>query len=195
MGTASENKASKQQRILDSALRIIRDQGDAGLTMRKIADCSGMRLSNLQYYFKSKDDVLAAMVTSYFRDCESELKNIADSCESMNRRNRVRRMMTEVLHHGTELSDMCRIFRELWAISTRNEVVRKEMMKYYESLCSVIEATVLGGDGSAKQTGKVGSLLLPFIEGYSITAPSLPMPLDQVADMLTDLTMDLIEDE
>ncbi|MDJ0749418.1 MAG: TetR/AcrR family transcriptional regulator [Woeseiaceae bacterium] len=191
----SDNRASKQKKILDCALRIIKENGDAGLTMRKIADCAGMRLSNLQYYFKSKDDVLAAMVTSYFAECESELRKAAKFGETLGRRERAHRLISEVLHHGIELSDMCRVFRELWAISTRNDVIRAEMTNYYEMLCSMIARSVLGGEGSAELEHKVGSLLLPYVEGYSITASSLPMPLDQVADMLTDLTLNVIESD
>lgn len=171
------------------------ESGDAGLTMRKIAECAGMRLSNLQYYFKSRDDVLTAMVTSYFGTCETELREIADSSRSLNRRERAHRLICEVLRHGTQLSDMCRVFRELWAISTRNKVVHTEMMNYYETLCSVVARSVLGDEGSARQEARVASLLLPYVEGYSITAPSLPLPMDQVADLLTDLTEHLIEDE
>ncbi len=193
IAAVSENRASKQKKILDCALKIIREHGDAGLTMRKIADCSGMRLSNVQYYYKSKDDVLAAMVTAYFGACEAELREVADASGALSRRDRAHRLISDVLHHGIELSDMCRVFRELWAISTRNEVIRTEMTNYYETLCSVIARSVLSGEGSVELEHKVGSLLLPYIEGYSITAPSLPMPMDQVADMLTDLTLTVIE--
>lgn len=185
----SDNRATKKQKILDCALRIIREQGDAGLTMRKIAECADMRLSNVQYYFKSKDDVLAAMVTSYFAACESELRDVAAACASLNRRDRAHRLITEVLHHGTELSDMCRVFRELWAISTRNEAVRVEMMRYYTTLCAVVAQSVLGDGATAEQEHRVGSLLLPYVEGYSITAPALPMRMEAVADMLTDLVL------
>ena len=174
-------------------MRIIRDNGDAGLTMRKIADCAGMRLSNVQYYFKSRDDVLAAMVTLYFGQCESELRQAAESSKSLGRRERTHRLILNVLHHGVEISDMCRVFRELWAISTRNDVVRSEMGSYYETLCSVLAKSILGDDGSAELEHKVGSFLLPYVEGYSITAPSLPMPMEQVATMLTDLTLRILE--
>ena len=189
----SDNRATKKQKILDCALRIMREQGDAGLTMRKIAECAGMRLSNLQYYFKSKDDVLAAMVTAYFDACEAELKQVAASSASLGARERTHRLVTEVLHHGMELSDMCRVFRELWAIATRNEVVRDEMNRYYKALCVVIADSVLGEKGDAGQKQRVSSLLLPYIEGYSITALALPMPMDDVADMLTDLTLSVVD--
>ena len=193
MATPSDKRSIKQKKILDCALKIIRDHGDAGLTMRRIADCAEMRLSNVQYYFQSRDDVLAAMVTSYFGACESELAEVADSCGSLERRERTYRLISEVLKHGTGLSDMCRVFRELWAISSRNDAVRKEMAAYYESLCSVVAESVVGDGGSEQQKARIGSLLLPFIEGYSITAQSLPMPMDEVADMLTDLTINLID--
>ncbi|MDJ0657455.1 MAG: TetR/AcrR family transcriptional regulator [Xanthomonadales bacterium] len=193
MSTGNDNRSLKQKKILDCALKIIRDHGDAGLTMRKIADCAGMRLSNVQYYFQSKDDVLAAMVSTYFGECEAELTQVAHSCESLGRPERTHRLISEVLKHGTELSDMCRVFRELWAISSRNDVVSGEMTTYYESLCRVVSNSIVGTEGSSRQKARVGSLLLPFVEGYSITASSLPMTVEEVADMLTELTLGLMD--
>jgi AcrR family transcriptional regulator len=195
MATPSDNRSLKQKKILDCALKILRDHGDAGLTMRGIADCAEMRLSNVQYYFQSRDDVLAAMVSSYFRECEAELTKVTESCESLERRERTHRLISEVLKHGTELSDMCRVFRELWAISSRNDSVRREMAAYYESLCSVVANSIVGNEGARQPNARIGSLLLPFIEGYSITASALPMPVDEIADMLTELTIDLIDSE
>ena len=147
----------------------------------------------MQYYFQSKDDVLAAMVSTYFGECEAELTQVAHSCESLGRPERTHRLISEVLKHGTELSDMCRVFRELWAISSRNDVVSGEMTTYYESLCRVVSNSIVGTEGSSRQKARVGSLLLPFVEGYSITASSLPMTVEEVADMLTELTLGLMD--
>ncbi|MEM1090858.1 MAG: TetR/AcrR family transcriptional regulator [Pseudomonadota bacterium] len=194
MSIASDNRISKQQKILDCALQIIKEQGDAGLTMRKLAESSGMRLSNVQYYFKAKDDVLTAMVASYFKQCEEELSKVTEGGSELNQRDRIHRLLTEVLHHGTELSDMCRVFRELWAIATRNEAVRVEMERYYQNLCSLLGQAVLGSDSSKEQEQHVVSLLLPYIEGYSITASSLPLKMEDVTDVITHLTMALIDD-
>ncbi len=194
MSNENSKRTLKQKQILDCALQIIRDNGNAGLTMRKIADCAGMRLSNVQYYFASKDDVLAAMVADYFGACEAELTQAAEACASLDQRERTHRLIAEVLKHGTELSDMCRVFRELWAISSRNDVVNREITLYYKSLCSVVADSVAGAQGSDEQKARVGSLLLPYVEGYSITASSLPMPVGEVTDMLTELTLGLIAD-
>lgn len=191
----SDNRAAKQKRILNCALKILTERGDAGLTMRRLADCSGMRLSNLQYYFKSKDDVLSAMVSSYFESCATELRAIAEAGEPQSPRERARNLLSEAMRHGAQLSDMCRVFRELWAISSRNPVVRDKMQAYYETLCTLIGTSVSGGDGTPKQAQQIGSLLLPFIEGYSITASSLPLPPNETAELLVDLAVHIIEND
>lgn len=194
MSTPADNRTLKQAKILACALKIIREQGDAGLTMRKIAECADMRLSNLQYYFKSRNDVLIAMVKSYFGTCEAELRTLADSSRLLDRRARARALIATVLHHGTELSDMCRVFRELWAISTRNDVVHTEMMRYYRMLWSVLADAILGEEAAAEQKARIAVLLLPYMEGYSITAPSLPLPTESVIDWLTDLALATADD-
>lgn len=88
---------------------------------------------------------------------------------------------------------MCRVFRELWAISSRNESVRAELTAYYQSLCAAVAESIIGSGDSSPQKDKIGSLLLPYIEGYSITASSLPMPRAEIVEMLAELTTHFID--
>ena len=194
MAAVSDNRALKEKRILDCALRILTAQGDAALTMRKIAECAEMRLSNVQYYFKAKDDVLLAMVHSYFGACAEELGSIAAANAALDQRERARRLIAEVLKHGTEVSDMCRVFREIWAISTRNDVIRQRMMDYYATFASTISQSILGDQEAPALEARLGTLLVPFFEGYSITAPALSMRPDEVTEMVTDLAMSVINE-
>lgn len=69
MPSDSGEFSQKELMILDRALDMLKETGDSGLTMRKLAERAGMRLSNVQYYFKSRDHVLKAMATRYFEDC------------------------------------------------------------------------------------------------------------------------------
>ena len=192
MVAVSENRALKEKRILDCALRLLTAHGDAGLTMRKIADCADMRLSNVQYYFKAKDDVLLAMVDLYFGACSAELAELATANAAFDQRERARRLIAEVLKHGTEMSNMCKVFRELWAIATRDGVIEGRVMEYYANFASTIAESILGDEGTPTQRARISALLVPFFEGYSITAPALSMPPEEVIDMLTDLAMSVV---
>lgn len=186
--------SEKEQKILDCALTLLRQTGDAGLTMRKIADCADIRLSNVQYYFRSRDDVLRAMVTRYIEACTEELiATLADTL-GQTTRSRVRGLIETGLRHGEELTDMCRIFRELWALSSRNEAVQDEMMRYYRSFSDRIADFILGETPDSIARDRLKCFLLPYFEGYSIVAPSLPMRGEEVANMLTDMVMSMIND-
>ena len=181
--------SDKELMILDRALDLLKETGDAGLTMRKLGERAGMRLSNVQYYFKSRDDVLKAMATRYFNECTEQIRRLTEDSAASTMRERARVLIQTGLHHGDELSDMCRIFRELWAISSRNAVIRDHMADYYRTFSSLIVDFFLGETADQDGRDKLTSLLLPFFEGYSVTASSVPLPTEQVVDMLTDIAI------
>jgi len=188
----AEQLSEKQQRILDCALSLLRETGDAGMTLRKVADCAGMRLSNVQYYFKSRDEILTAMITSYLDACTDEIRGLMRDNAGSAQRERLHLLMLTVLRHGDELTDMCRIFRELWAISSRNAVVKSHLTAYYRTLSELVCAFAFGEADAHRAGDRLSSLLIPFFEGYSITADAVPQSTEQVAEMLTDLAMSIV---
>lgn len=183
------SKPSKRDKILACALKIIMEKGDSGLTMRKLAACAGMSLSNVQYYFASKDMVLKAMVAVYAETCTRDLEALTRSITADTPEGRARNLILHGLEHGEHITEMCRIFRELWAIATRNRDVHRDLMGYYDNFSTLIADFILGADASPVVRDRVRSLLLPYIEGYSITGPSLPLGKEAVAEMLVDLVM------
>lgn len=190
--TALATLSCKESQILDCALKLLIENGDAGLTLRKIADCAGMRLSNVQYYFKSRDDVIAAMVACYFEECKKSLRTLTAQSQAQTRRERVQFLVRSGLAHGHEISDMCRAFREIWAISSRNPVIDQCMADYYRGLADVIADYILDGALTADGREKLKALLVPYFEGYSITALSLALGADEVENMLTDLALHIL---
>jgi AcrR family transcriptional regulator len=55
----------KVEHLLNCAMNILKESGDQGLTMRKVAEAAGMRLSNVQYYFKTKELLLGALLEGF----------------------------------------------------------------------------------------------------------------------------------
>ncbi|WP_425070174.1 TetR/AcrR family transcriptional regulator [Roseibium sp.] len=179
--------------MLDCALKLLIETGDAGLTLRKLADTAGMRLSNVQYYFSSRDEVLAAMVSRYFDECTASLVTLTQQSEAATAEERVRFLVRTGLSHGQEISDMCRAFREIWAISSRNSVIDQCLMDYYRNFSDVMTDFAFPGGLDAQVRKQLQALLIPFFEGYSITARSLPLTTEEAAEMLTALTLSIVE--
>lgn len=192
MTDQATQRGTTKARILDHALTLLRDSGDAGLTMRRLADAAQMSLGNLQYHYKTRDDVLTAMVGLHFESCIADLDAVMIDLKDLPVRERAGFLIRLGLKHGVELTDMCRIFRELWAISSRNEEVHQAMMAYYARFSERLATSVMDEEAVPGLQARLQCLMLPFLEGYSITGPALPMPMEDVATMLTDIVMNQI---
>lgn len=188
-----DKRLSKENQILDCALKVLIETGDSGLTLRRIADCAGMRLSNVQYYFKSRDDVLVAMVSRYFEECTANLRQLTEANKANTQCERVRFLVRSGLAHGVEISDMCRAFREIWAISSRNDVIDDALMQYYSGFADVMADYASDGDTDHYCREKLKALLVPYFEGYSVTARSLALDLEATEMLLTDLVLSLVQ--
>ena len=57
--------SDKRERLLEAAKVLIYRQGLAQTTLADIAEESGVPLGNVYYYFKTKDDIAAAVVEDY----------------------------------------------------------------------------------------------------------------------------------
>jgi len=182
-----EKRSNKENQILDCALKLLIETGDAGLTLRKLAECAEMRLSNVQYYFKSRDEVLVAMVGRYFDECTTNLRQLTEGNDAQTERDRIRFLVRSGLAHGEAISDMCRAFREIWAMSSRNHIIDDALMEYYRRFADLIADYALGSDLDADRREKLKSLLVPYFEGYSVTARALKMDAEAIELMLTDM--------
>jgi AcrR family transcriptional regulator len=61
------NRERRIQEILRAATEVFRDEGYAGFTTRKVAAKAGLTLSNLQYYFPDKDELLSAIIKNFLQ--------------------------------------------------------------------------------------------------------------------------------
>lgn len=61
-GTAPATPAGKRERLIAAACDLFYRQGIAGTTLAHIADAAEVPLGNMYYYFKTKDDIVAAVV-------------------------------------------------------------------------------------------------------------------------------------
>ena len=130
------NKASDVtiERIVDSARRVLIEYGYAGFTTRRVASAAAISVGNLAYHFPSKRELLRAVVAKLVAEYSSQFQAIlADpgiptthDLESL-----MHWLLTDAVAEET-----MRTFRELWAISLHDEVIREAMDNLYDDLMS-----------------------------------------------------------
>jgi AcrR family transcriptional regulator len=177
--------SSKITHILNCAMNILKKSGDQGLTMRKVAEAADMRLSNVQYYFKTKELLLGALLEGFLLEyAESmQLLSLAEQDTSE------KKLSLLALHILTDIesSDCAVIFKEMWAIAERNSAVKKAVNEYYKKLYVMLfEALKQAAPENChgQQLDNAVSILLPFIEGYCITSSHLKVSTKKLSEQL-----------
>lgn len=175
----------KTKHLLNCAMVILKESGDQGLTMRKVAETADMRLSNVQYYFKTKELLLGALLEGFLLDyAESmQLLSFLDQVDSKKKLE----LLTAHILHDIESNDSAVVFKEIWAIAERNVAVKNALDDYYKKLhLMLFEALKKAAPKSCKehQVDNAVAILLPFIEGYCITSSNLKLSPKKLANQL-----------
>jgi AcrR family transcriptional regulator len=66
-----------EHEIIEHAGRLFAERGFAGTSVQDIADASGMSRPALYYYFKSKEDLLASLVTEVTEGAAAQIRAVA----------------------------------------------------------------------------------------------------------------------
>ena len=68
-----------QKRVLDAAAKIFRDNGYAGTTMRTIAEEAGLKAGSIYYHYKSKDELISAVLDLGIHAVTDSVKTALDA--------------------------------------------------------------------------------------------------------------------
>jgi AcrR family transcriptional regulator len=67
----TKESPGKRERLVDSARALIHEQGVQRTTLADIAERADVPLGNVYYYFKSKDDLIGAVLDGYKQEAEA----------------------------------------------------------------------------------------------------------------------------
>lgn len=177
----------KKTHIIQSAIALLKVYGTEGLTMRKVATQAEMSLGNLQYHFKDKTALMAGLAEYYFGECTSLLDGYQHRPTDGTTEEKLRNLILFLLDHVDHVSDMCRIFREIWALSARDEDIHRQLVGYYQVTTNKLSKILIPLSGCEEAANNMASLLMPYIEGYSVMFQALPQSKDDTAQMLAKL--------
>lgn len=177
--------------IIESAISVLKAFGTEGLTMRKVAAEAEISLGNLQYHFKNQPALMVGLAGHYFDECAALLDAYEHTPRKGTAKAKLRRFVVFLLDHVDHISDMCRVFREIWALAARDADIHAMLVGYYritlEKLITLLEPLCV----SKEAAHSVASLLLPYIEGYSIAGEALTQSKKETAEMLVARCGDL----
>jgi AcrR family transcriptional regulator len=175
----------KIEHILHCAMTILKESGDQGLTMRKIAEAADMRLSNVQYYFKTKELLLGALLEGFLLDYAQSMQTLVLP-DKLDAEQKLKHLTFHILN-DIEKSECAVVFKEIWAIAERNSAVKKAVDDYYAKLHQMLfdELKQIAPNECKSQTiNNAVAILLPFIEGYCITSSNLKVSSKNLAEQL-----------
>lgn len=107
-----------QKRVLGAAARIFRDNGYAGTTMRAVADAAGLKAGSIYYHYKSKDELIAAMldlgIKSVISSVESTLEELGDDASARDQIEcAIRAHISAIIAHGDFTLAARRVFGQV----------------------------------------------------------------------------------
>lgn len=164
---AAKTWSPMEVQILEAARHLIAEEGYHNFSMRGIAQKSGIHLKSLQYYFRTKQDMLSSVVdytieNYYFATYDKlfEEKGASTPQEQF-------ALMLD--HLLTDLSDpfTARLFPELWALASHDDDVAEALDNFYVRHISSIErmVAVLNPRLSGQEAAHRAALMAMMIEG------------------------------
>lgn len=180
-----KKREDKINSIVQNTISLLQEEGAGNLSMRKVAERSVITLSNLQYYYKDKDDLLLATAEYYFKRCEEEVIKTWESLktsEAFPEQKFIREILSVILVEE-DRNDFA-MFREIWALSLRNKALGEAVHRYYHKYGVWLVELI---SSFSKHPEKVVTLLLPYVEGYSIMGNALPLDKKATIDLLSGL--------
>jgi AcrR family transcriptional regulator len=118
------------EQILRSALTLLVEHGASALTLRRIAAESRMNVGSLNYYFKSKEELIRELLNAVigaYEDAFAEIVHDIDADAETRLRNLVALVLEDITTKKTT-----RFFPELWAMANHDPFIHERMTELYE---------------------------------------------------------------
>jgi AcrR family transcriptional regulator len=171
-------------RILDAAFSSIAAKGCGQVTLRGIAEEAGVALSQLSYYYGTKDKLFAAVLTRMRQGYMATLGTCLDGRTTL-----YDQVLALVAYNETvlrETPDMYRNFLEFFNFAMSSESFRPHVAGFISDVSAMIEDRLTGHDRKkARGGGHSVSAVIRFIlsSSFGISLQHLLAPDD--ADVLT----------
>jgi AcrR family transcriptional regulator len=152
--------------MLDAAENILRDEGYAALTSRRIAEVIGVKQRLVYYYFQTMEDLI---VETFGRLSIRELERLRAAAAS---KRPIRDIWNICVHKGD-----ARLITEFSALANRVPGLRKEVVRFIEESRDIQVAALSASIGRKSKQNKI-----PLV-GLAMLATSLALSLTREEEL------------
>jgi AcrR family transcriptional regulator len=152
--------------MLDGAEKVLREEGYAALTSRRIAEVLGVKQRLVYYYFQTMDDLI---VETFHRLSIRELEKLRTAASA---KRPIRELWSICIHTGD-----APLISEFTALANRKPALRKEVVKFIEE-SRAIQVQVLSD--ALKRKSKANNIPPA---GLALLATSVALSLSREAEL------------
>lgn len=129
--TATGPRPGKRARLVAAATQLLHEQGIERTTLAEIAKTADVPAGNVYYYFKTKDDVIAAVIGAHVQQIKTTLASI--DAQHRSPKSRLKAFVREftaqdeiVAQHGCPLGTLC---SELGKRAWQSSIASADLMR------------------------------------------------------------------
>lgn len=189
----SNNGASTEFKLLESAMALFSEKGYRGACIREIIERAGVTRPVLYYYFKNKEDLFCRLVETGFSEMFAVLSAV--QAEEMPCRSKLRRIMAVTFQRAEESLGIVRLILQA-VFSSPCENLRLDMTKLAEERLRHFACIMQKGlDAGELSGGNAATLALTFVgimDMHIMAKVHRPEAIltEELADYLVDLFME-----
>jgi AcrR family transcriptional regulator len=167
--------------IASVALSLLGREGAAGLTMRQLAAECDRSLSNVQYHFGSRSELLEGITEVHLQACHDAMAGALGEQPDWRRAVRVSLCHPEVQQTAPP-------FRALFALAVHYEAVEQRLHAHFRGLHDALVGLLLAESPEADPAvvHEAATLLSTSIEGMYLLAAATPVSPERLADRLIE---------
>ncbi len=187
-----QSPEARRQAILGAAVGVFAQHGFAGTTIDAIARAAGLSKGGLYWHFKSKDDILAALLDQFFDQEMGVLERLVATGGSVAAR--LRQLGAQAATDLRQMEALRPIMLEFYALAARQAEVRQRIDRYYQHYHGLLAALLQQGFTSGEfhhSTAEQAALaLIAQLEGLALIWSISPHLVDLGTQ--TTVTIDLL---
>ena len=155
--------SERKKQILQAAIDIIAGQGYGALTMRALARASGIKLGALQYHFKTRDDMLRALVGYIAEEYQKSLESVAIDSDSLEITDVINFILDDAVDNALQAD---RLWPQLWAMGQVEPLVTDLIDEIYDKYLLIIQSLL---ETAGSESLRAEALcLMSMIEGSTL---------------------------
>jgi AcrR family transcriptional regulator len=195
--TKDDKKEARRNQILEAATIVFARMGFNRARMDDIVQESGLSKGALYWYFKSKDDIITAILDRLVGREAMELRGMLEDERPV--REKLSDFLESTIADITRMRPLMPILIEFWGLQLRRKTIRQVIGRYYQEYFETLTPIIQQGidRGEFRQTSaKAASVALGAImEGTILLWATTPEFVDLEEDILEgfNLVLDGLE--